>query len=114
MLLIEERDMRFLLLPTRFTRPESMGEGDISVWTNWIHEENEVVMNQLDEEQIARGDPDDPFNGSANGVFHPLQDNFSLTPPCKHLEGRKMPANLVSIHGNHRELAVGHNKTMLK
>ena len=58
-----------------------MGQGDITVWTNWICEENEVVMNQLDKEQIARGDPDDPFNGSANGVFHPLQDNFSL-PPC--------------------------------
>ena len=30
------REMRFLLLPTRFPRPESMGQGDIAVWTNWI------------------------------------------------------------------------------
>ena len=55
--------MRFLILPTRFLRPESMGQGDITVWTNWIREETEVVMNQLDEELIARGDPDDLSNG---------------------------------------------------
>ena len=30
------RDMRFVLLPTRFPRPESMGQGDITVWTNCI------------------------------------------------------------------------------
>ena len=34
------REMRFLLLPTRFPRPESMGQGDIMVWTNWICEES--------------------------------------------------------------------------
>ena len=28
------------MLPTRFPRPESMGQGDITVWTNWICEEN--------------------------------------------------------------------------
>ena len=43
-----KRDMRFLLLPTRFPRPESMGQGDITVWTNWICEENEGIMNQLE------------------------------------------------------------------
>ena len=74
------REMRFLLLPIRFPRPESMGQGDITVWTNWIREENEILMNQLDEELVARGDPDDPFNGSANGVFRPLLDNLSLPP----------------------------------
>ena len=39
-----------------------MGQGDITVWTNWIHKENEGIMNQLVEELVARGDPDDPFN----------------------------------------------------
>ena len=29
-----KRDMRFLILPTSFLRPESMGQGDIAVWTN--------------------------------------------------------------------------------
>ena len=75
--------MRFLLVPTRFPSPESMGQGNVTVWTNWIQEETDVIMNQLDEEVIARGDPDDPFNGSANGVFQPLRENFSLPPPVQ-------------------------------
>ena len=77
------RDMRFLLVPTQFPSPESMGQGDVTVWTNWIREETDVIMNQLDEEVIARGHPDDPFNGSANGVFQPLHENFSLPPPVQ-------------------------------
>ena len=76
-----KRDMQFLLLPTRFPSPESMGQGDITVWTNWICEESEVMMNQLEEELADRGDPDDPFNGSANGVYQPLYENLSLPPP---------------------------------
>ena len=60
-----------------------MGQGDVTVWTNWIREETDVIMNQLDEEVIARVDPDDPFNGSANGVFQPLRENFSLPPPVQ-------------------------------
>ena len=53
------REMRFLLLPTRFPRPESMGQGDITVWINWIREETETIMNQLEEERDASSDPDD-------------------------------------------------------
>ena len=75
--------MRFLLLPTRFPSPETMDQGDITVWTNWIREENGVVMNQLEEEQIARGDPDVPFSVSANGVFQPLPESLSLPPPVQ-------------------------------
>ena len=74
------RDMRFLLLPTCFPRPESMGQGDIAVWTNWICEETDEIMKQLEEERDSRSDPDDPFNGTANGVFLPLQDPLSLPP----------------------------------
>ena len=72
------REMRFFLLPTWFPSPESMGQGDITVWTNWICEETDLIMSQLEEKLVARGDPDDPFNGSANGVFRPLHENFSL------------------------------------
>ena len=77
------RNMRFLLLPTRFPRPESMGQGDIAVWTNWIREETDEIMKQLEEESYSRSDPDDPFNGTANGVFQPLQDPLSLPPPVQ-------------------------------
>ena len=75
--------MRFLILPTRFPRPESMGQSDIAVWTNWIHEETDEIMKQLEEERDSRSDPDDPFNGTANGVFLPLQDPLSLPPPIQ-------------------------------
>ena len=78
-----KRDMRFLILPTRFPRPESMGQGDIAVWTNWIREEMDKIMKQLEEERDSRSDPDDPFNGTANGVFLPLQDPLSLPPPVQ-------------------------------
>ena len=75
--------MRFLIPPTQFPRPESMGQGDIAVWTNWIREEMEEIMKQLEEERDSRSDPDDPFNDTANGVFLPLQDPLSLPPPVR-------------------------------
>ena len=78
-----KRNMRFLVLPTRFPRPENMAQGDISVWTNWIHEETDEIMRQLEEERHSRSDPDDPFSGTANGVFQPLQDPLSLPPPVQ-------------------------------
>ena len=78
-----KRNMRFLILPTRFPRPESMGQGDIAVWTNWIREETDEIMKPLEEERDSRSDPDDPFNGTANGVFQPLQDPLALPPPVQ-------------------------------
>ena len=78
-----KRNMTFLVLPTHFPRPESMGQGDIAVWTNWIREETDEIMKHLEEEEDSISDPDDPFNGTANGVFHPLQDPLSLPPPVQ-------------------------------
>ena len=78
-----KRNMRFLVFPTRFPRPESMSQGDTTVWTNWIREETDEIMKQLEEERDSRSDPDDPFNGTANGVFQPLQDPLSLPPPVQ-------------------------------
>ena len=78
-----KRNMRFLMLPTLFPRPESMSQGDTAVWTNWIREETDEIMKQLEEERDSRSDPDDPFNGTANGVFQPLQDPLLLPPPVQ-------------------------------
>ena len=78
-----KRNMRFLMLPTRFPRPESMSQGDTAVWTNWVREETDEIMKQLEEERDSRSDPDDPFNGTANGVFQPLQDQLSLPTPVQ-------------------------------
>ena len=60
-----------------------MEQGDIAVWTNWIREETEEIMNQLEEERDSRIDPDDPVNSTANGVFLPLQEPLSLPPPVQ-------------------------------
>ena len=49
----------------------------------WIREETDEIMKQLEEERDSRSDPDDPFNGTANGVFQPLQDPLSLPPPVQ-------------------------------
>ena len=81
-----KRNMRFLMIPTCFPRPESMSQGDTAVWTNWIREETDKIMKQLEEERDSRSDPDDPFNGTANGVFQPLQDPLSLPPPVQTLK----------------------------
>ena len=78
-----KRNMRFLMLPTHFPRPENMAQGDIAVWTNWIREETDELMKRLEEERDSRSDPDDPFNGTANGVFQPLQDPLSLPTPVQ-------------------------------
>ena len=78
-----KRNMRFLIIPTCFPKPESMGQGDIAVWTNWIREERDQIMKQLEEERDSRSDPDDPFNSTANGVFLPLQVPLSLPPPVQ-------------------------------
>ena len=101
-----KRDMRFLILPTHFPRPESMGQGDIAVWMNWIREETDGIMKQLEEERDSRSDPDDPFNGTANGVFLPFQDPLSLPPPVQTPKNKKITAriqNLLKIRGKKSE-----------
>ena len=75
--------MRFLMLSIHFPRPESMGQGDVAVWTNWIREEMDEIIKQLEEERDSRSEPDDKFNGTVNGVFLPLQDPLSLSPPVQ-------------------------------
>ena len=99
-----KREMRFLMLPTHFPRPESMGQGDMAVWTNWIREETEEIMKQLEEKRESRSNPDDLFNGTVNGVFLPLQDPLSLSPPVqtpKRQENRMQ--NLIKIRGKMSE-----------
>ena len=98
-----KRDMRFLILPTRFPRPESIGQGDVAVWTNWICEEMDEIMKQLEEERESRSDPDDPFNGTANGVFRPLQDPLSLPPPVQTPKRQENNSGNVEPSQNSRE-----------
>ena len=96
-------NMRFLILPTCFPRPESMGQGDIAVWTNWISEETDELMKQLEEERGSRSDPDDPFNGTANGVFLPLQDPLLLPPPVQTPKRQENNSQNSELSQNSRE-----------
>ena len=104
-----KREMRFLMLSTHFPRPESMGQGDMAVWTNWIREETEEIMKQLEEERESRSDPDDPFNGTANGVFLPLQDPLSLPPPVQTPKRQENNSENAESYQNSRENVRGQN-----
>ena len=67
------RVMRPLGLPQRFPEPQSMKNCSTSTWIAWIREENNDLIAAIDEENARRRDPDDPFDGTAGGIFAPLQ-----------------------------------------
>ena len=50
--------------------------------TGYVRKTDEI-MKQLEEERDSRSDPDDPFNGTANGVFQPLQDPVITATPVQ-------------------------------
>ena len=80
-----------------------MGQSDIAVWTSQIHEETDEIMKQLEEERDSRSDPDDPFNGTANGVFLPLQDPLSLPPPVQTPKQQENNSENSELSQNSRE-----------
>ena len=80
------RNMRDVPGVTRFPSPQMMSQASSTAWVTWIREETNKAMMMLDEEVIREGDPDDPFNGTAGGVFDlpPGRSNsFSLPPPVR-------------------------------
>ena len=67
------RVMHPLGLPQHFPKPQSMKNCSTSTWIAWIREENNGLITAIDEENAQRRDPDDPFDGTAGGIFAPLQ-----------------------------------------
>ena len=67
------RVMRPLGLPKRFPVPQNMKNCPIATWITWIRDESNELIAAIDEENIRRRDPDDPFDGTASGIFAPLQ-----------------------------------------
>ena len=67
------RVMRPLGLPKRFPVPQNMKNCPIAAWITWIRDESNELIVAIDEENIRRRDPDDPFDGTASGIFAPLQ-----------------------------------------
>ena len=78
------RNMRDVPGVTRFPSPQMMSQASSTAWVTWIRDETNKAMMMLDEEVTREGDPDDPFNGTAGGVFElppGRTNNLSLPPP---------------------------------
>ena len=78
------RNMRDVPAVTRFPSPQMMSQASSTAWVTWIRDETNKAMMMLDEEIAREGDPDDPFNGTARGVFElppGRTHSLSLPPP---------------------------------
>ena len=83
------REMRVLPLPRNFPEPQSMGQSLVPTWIRWIREESERIVSELEEEIKRRNDPDDPFDGTASGIYEPLEHGMR-TPLILLLEEKKL------------------------
>ena len=68
------RVMRMLELPERFPLPQNMKSSSAATWVQWIRDKSNKLIAAIDEEIARRQDPDDPFDGTASGIFPPLQN----------------------------------------
>ena len=73
------RNMRSLGVPTRFPEPNHMENSPTNKWIHWINIEAEKLQAEINEEIKRVQDPDDPFNGTAGGVFQPLIQDLTGT-----------------------------------
>ena len=74
------RMMRLLELPKRFQQPQNMKDSPVTTWITWIREESNKLIAAIDDKITRRQDPDDPFDGTASGIFAPLQQRNTAPP----------------------------------
>ena len=67
------RTMRTLGLPKWFPHPQNMKDSSVMTWITWVRDESNELIADIDEEVTKRQDPDDPFDGTASGIFLPLR-----------------------------------------
>ena len=67
------RVMHTLGLPKRFPVPQNKKNSSISTWITWIRDESNELIAAINKENVRSRDPDDPFDGTASGIFVPLQ-----------------------------------------
>ena len=72
------RVMRTLELPQKFPLPQNMRNSPVETLVQWIRDESNKLITAIDEEISWHQDPDDPFNGTASGIFPPLQSIIAL------------------------------------
>ena len=51
-----------------------MKNSSVVTWVQWIREESNKLIASIEDEIARRQDPDDPFDGTASGIFPPLQN----------------------------------------
>ena len=72
------RVMRTLELPLRFPSPQTIKDSSVVTWVQWIREESNKLIAAIDDEITRRQDPDDPFDGTASGIFPALQHTAGI------------------------------------
>ena len=73
------RVMRGLGTPTRFPDPHYMSTSQPREWIRWINEEIDDLDREIQTEISSLADPNDPFNGTAGGIFSALPRDTSET-----------------------------------
>ena len=53
--------MHYLKPPKRFPVTEDMENEETAAWTNWIHQETQALLDDLNEEIKLQNEADDPF-----------------------------------------------------
>ena len=66
------REMRVLGTPRRFPDPSSMRNTPPNEWIKWVNSESEKLCEELEEEILRVRQGNDPFDGTAGGVFKAL------------------------------------------
>ena len=61
----------------------------VPTWIRWIREESKRIVSKLEEEIKRRNDPDDPFDGTASGIYEPLE--YDSRAPLIPLPEEKKP-----------------------
>ena len=74
------RTMRTLGLPKQFSQPQNMKDSSVTTWITWVREKSNELIAAIDEEVTKRQDSDDPFDGTASGIFLPLQHENEVPP----------------------------------
>ena len=74
------RMMHTLGLPKQFLQPQNMKDSSVTTRITWMRDESNELIAAIDEEVTKRQDPDDPFDGTASGIFLPLQHENEAPP----------------------------------
>ena len=104
-----QRTMHTLGLPKQFPQPQNMKDSSVTTWITWVRDESNELIAAIDEEVTKRQDPDDPFDGTASGIFLPLQHENEVPPRqqevqqvdesdnCNSQKGEPLEGRLVDI-----------------